>query len=56
MNDKPLTQHEKWKDGDFEVIANDNVLFKVPTYFLQAASHAKFAFLSCSLPGQFSAT
>lgn len=32
------TAHEKWTEGDFELISSDNVLFKVPTYQLQAAS------------------
>lgn len=31
-------QHDKWKDGDFQVISDDDVLFRVPTYLLQAAS------------------
>lgn len=34
----PLTQYDKWKDGDFEVVSSDNVKFCVPTYLLQAAS------------------
>lgn len=33
-----LRQATMYQEGDFEIVSSDNVLFKVPTYQLQAAS------------------
>lgn len=46
----PLAEHDKWKDGDFEVISSDNVRFRVPTYLRQAASCVLRSPPQCSLP------
>lgn len=35
---KEPTPDENWTDGDFELVSGDGILFRVPTYQLQAAS------------------
>ncbi len=32
-----ITDHEKYSDGDFEVISSDNIRFLVPSYYLFTA-------------------